>query len=113
MAVTAFTLKVRALQHIGPEIKNGEFVWDGCRYNFFISDKDTVDADVKVTSFRTTDGLTSAIATKLITEQQGTGIQNNPAYADVKTDTDDDGTSNSDGTRYGWATIGILYEIVA
>ncbi len=46
---------------------------------------------------------------KLINKVEAVVIQNNPAWDDVKTDTDGDGVSDSDGTRYGWATDGQRY----
>ena len=84
------------------------------RFAFYISPKGTVDAAVVETEIASSkkDAFVAAIAAR-----EGTTIQNNPAWEDVKTDDGTEGDATADdgkneGTRYNWATAGLLYEIV-
>jgi len=79
------------------------------RFGFAISPFGTDDAAVVETLV---DDSKLADFSAAVIAKEGVTIVNNPAWEDVKTDTNDDGVSDSDGTRYGWGTNGPLYEIV-
>ena len=77
------------------------------RFVFLVSPLGTVDAAVVETEI---DDLHKDAFTKAIAAKEGVTVQNNPAWEDVKTDTDGDGAN--DTGKYGWAKDGLLYEIV-
>jgi hypothetical protein len=84
------------------------------RFTFKVSPLGTADAAVVETEINS---LHVADFKAAVTDKEGVSIENNPAWADVKTDdgTNGDTTPNdgkNDGTRYGWAASGKLYEIV-
>ena len=82
---------------------------------FTVSAKGTDSAAVVETEIG---GLDAANFVALIRGKQGVTIQNNPDYADVKTDDGTNGDASADdgvneGTRYNWVTNGALYEVIA
>ena len=79
------------------------------RFGFQVSPLGTADGVVIETSV---DSVREADFKAAVIAKTGAVYQNNPAWADVKTDADDDGISDEDGTRYGWAKNAKLYEIV-
>ena len=90
----------------------GRVVWGdkGQPFCFEYSPKGTLIADQIITEIGDIDS-TELLA--LINAKEGVVRQNNPAWGDVKTDADDDGVSDEDGTRYGWSQEGLLYTATA
>ncbi len=100
-------IKVVAAQK-GDILDKGRVVWGdrGQPFMFDVSPYGTAIANQAVTE---TGKIDAAGLVALINQIEAVVIQNNPKYDDVKTDTDGDGASDSDGTRYGWATEGLRY----
>ena len=87
-------------------------VWGdrGQPFCFEVSPYGTVAGAQKITE---TGDIDADELVALINARVGVVRKNNPNWEDVKTDSDGDGASNEDGTRYGWEGEGQLYTATA
>ena len=94
----------------GDILEWGRVVWGdrGQPFCFQVSKNGTAVSDQVITETGDIDG---ALLKTLIEQEVGVVRKNNPKWEDVKTDADDDGVSDEDGTRYGWEQEGQLYTV--
>ena len=94
----------------GDILEWGRVVWGdrGQPFMFQVSKIGTSVGDQVITE---TGDIDPALLKELIEQEVRVIRKNNPNHVDVKTDADDDGVSDEDGTRYGWAQEGQLYTV--
>ncbi len=99
-------IRVVALTDASPEVDKVVYNQDGKIFAFYVSPKGTIEANAIITPTGNI-GLTDLTAR--IKLMQGIRIVPNPAWDDVKTDTDDDGIN--DTGDYNWVENGLLYTV--
>jgi len=101
--------QIKVVANFGGDILEwGRVVW-GDKGQPFCFEVSKFGTDIALQAITQTGDIDAAELAALINLEQGVIRQNNPKHADVKTDADDDGISDEDGTRYGWAQEGQLY----